>query len=254
LVILGSRRPYAPLVGHDPSRTTLHVYSRVSKKKNRSFCLAALFLPYCVAPCVQLALPARCARPSPAAPLVTSAVACSRSLLAAPTRHSTALPTHACSPTPSTAEYRRLPFFQDLTVASLNSMWAPSSLLLARAAASGELHTLTRLHSLKHRGDVALKAHVVSVCFQVFQLFLQVYCKFFIQMLQSGSGYCICCNGCTRMLQASVPNVSFVFSRRMLQACLFGCCIYFTHMLQIFYLDVVYVYNSFQVFFMCLFL
>jgi hypothetical protein len=41
---------------------------------------------------------------------------------------------------------------------------------------------------------------------------------------KSRSGYCICCNGYTRMLQAYVPNVSSVF-RRMLEMCLFGCCI-----------------------------
>jgi hypothetical protein len=34
---------------------------------------------------------------------------------------------------------------------------------------------------------------------------LDGYCK-------SKSGCCICCNGCTHMLQASVPNVSSVFS------------------------------------------
>jgi hypothetical protein len=39
--------------------------------------------------------------------------------------------------------------------------------------------------------------------------------------------------------------------RRKLQVCLFGCCICFTHMLQIFYLDVVYVCNGFQVFSRC---
>ena len=38
------------------------------------------------------------------------------------------------------------------------------------------------------------------------------------------------------------------FSIRMLQVCLFRCCICFTHMLQVFYLNVAYV---FQVFFMC---
>jgi hypothetical protein len=38
-----------------------------------------------------------------------------------------------------------------------------------------------------------------------------------------------CCNSCTRMLQAFVPNISFVF-RRMLQVCLSRCCICFTHM------------------------
>jgi hypothetical protein len=39
-----------------------------------------------------------------------------------------------------------------------------------------------------------------------------------------------------------------VFSGRMLQACLFGCCIYFKRMLHVFYLDVVYGCNGFQVF------
>jgi hypothetical protein len=40
-----------------------------------------------------------------------------------------------------------------------------------------------------------------------------------------------------------------LFSRRMLQVCLSGCCICFTHMLQVYYLDVAYVCNVFQVFF-----
>ena len=38
------------------------------------------------------------------------------------------------------------------------------------------------------------------------------------------------------------------FFRRMLQVCLSRCCISFTHMLQVFYLDVMYVCNDFQVF------
>jgi hypothetical protein len=37
-----------------------------------------------------------------------------------------------------------------------------------------------------------------------------------------------------------------VFSRHMLQVCLFGCCICFTHMLQVFYLDVAYVLQWFS--------
>jgi hypothetical protein len=49
-----------------------------------------------------------------------------------------------------------------------------------------------------------------------------------------------CCNGCTRMLQTSVPNVSSVFLIRMLQVCLFRYYIYFIYMLQVFYLNVVY--------------
>jgi hypothetical protein len=39
---------------------------------------------------------------------------------------------------------------------------------------------------------------------------------------------------CTRMLQASVPNISSVF-RHMLQVCLSGCYICFSHILQVFY-------------------
>jgi hypothetical protein len=42
-----------------------------------------------------------------------------------------------------------------------------------------------------------------------------------------------------------------LFFRRMLQVCLSGCYICFTYMLQMFYLDVAYVCNGFQVFFMC---
>ena len=48
----------------------------------------------------------------------------------------------------------------------------------------------------------------------------------------------VCCNGCTRMLQRSVTNLSSVFSGRMLQVCLSGCCICFRHTLHVFYLDV----------------
>jgi hypothetical protein len=39
-----------------------------------------------------------------------------------------------------------------------------------------------------------------------------------------------------------------MFFGRTLQVCLFGCCIYFTHMMQVFYLDVAHVCNGFQVF------
>jgi hypothetical protein len=39
-----------------------------------------------------------------------------------------------------------------------------------------------------------------------------------------------------------------LFFKRMLQVCLFRCCIYFTHMLRVLYLDVAYVCNDFQVF------
>jgi hypothetical protein len=50
------------------------------------------------------------------------------------------------------------------------------------------------------------------------------------------------------MLQMFVTNVSFMFLGRTLQVCLFGCYIYFTQMLQVFYLIAAYVCNDFQVF------
>jgi hypothetical protein len=51
------------------------------------------------------------------------------------------------------------------------------------------------------------------------------------------------------MLQRSVTNVSSVFLGRMLQVCLPEFCICFTHMLQVFYLDVPYICNDFSSFF-----
>jgi hypothetical protein len=69
----------------------------------------------------------------------------------------------------------------------------------------------------------ALNLHVASICFKCFQRYVASVsygcCK-------SRSKCCTCCNGCTRMLQAPVLNVSSVFLR-MLQACISGCCIYF---------------------------
>jgi hypothetical protein len=64
-------------------------------------------------------------------------------------------------------------------------------------------------------------------------------CKCFVQMLkvdrnvkwlytyvESLCSYCFIC-----------------FSRRMLQVCLFRCCICFTHMLHVYYMDVAYVFT-----------
>jgi hypothetical protein len=53
---------------------------------------------------------------------------------------------------------------------------------------------------------------------------------------------------CTLMLQRSITNVSSVFLGHMLEVCLSECCICFTHMLQVFYLDVAYVCNDFKCF------
>jgi hypothetical protein len=93
---------------------------------------------------------------------------------------------------------------------------------------------------------------VESVCckrmFRVFQMFQRYVASISDGCCKNRSGCCIYCNSCTRMLQRSVTNVSSVFSGRMVQVCLSGCCICFTHRLHVFYLDVAYVCNGFRVF------
>jgi hypothetical protein len=49
-------------------------------------------------------------------------------------------------------------------------------------------------------------------CRCTFQMFQTYVTSFSYGCCKSGSGCCICCNGCTRMLQVSVPNVSSIFS------------------------------------------
>jgi hypothetical protein len=58
-------------------------------------------------------------------------------------------------------------------------------------------------------------------------------------------GCCICCNGCTLMLQRSVTNVSSVFWDVCCK-CVYLDIAYVSHI--VFYLDVAYVCNDFQVF------
>jgi hypothetical protein len=69
--------------------------------------------------------------------------------------------------------------------------------------------------------------------FQVFQMFSRYVASVSYGCCKSRSRCYICCNGYTRMLQASVSNVSSVFQTYV--ACVF------IWMLQVFYLDVVYV-------------
>jgi hypothetical protein len=55
------------------------------------------------------------------------------------------------------------------------------------------------------------------------------------------------------MLQACVPNVSSVFQKYVANLCYLDVCLCFICMLQVFYLDIMYVYNGFQMFFSCVF-
>ena len=73
--------------------------------------------------------------------------------------------------------------------------------------------------------QAASRCYAESACcnsmFQVFQMFQRYVVSVLCGCCKSRSGYCICCNGYTRMLQAYVLNVSSVF-RRTLQVCLSG--------------------------------
>jgi hypothetical protein len=87
------------------------------------------------------------------------------------------------------------------------------------------------------RWHCVLKTHVVRVCFKCFRCFIWTLQVFHVDVakvdrdvayvalvLTYVASYCFQCFG--------------YFSRRMFQMCLFECCICFTYMLQVFYLDV----------------
>jgi hypothetical protein len=66
----------------------------------------------------------------------------------------------------------------------------------------------------KQQGDIARWKHMLQKNVSSVSDVSSGCCKCFLWILQnnkSRSGCCICCNGCTRMLQAFVPNVSVVF-------------------------------------------
>jgi hypothetical protein len=76
------------------------------------------------------------------------------------------------------------------------------------ATARIKLHVLIRIHSPKQQGDVALKLHVASVCFNCFRGMLQV---FYIDVAK---------------VDRDVAHVTIVFSSVCLK-----CFICFRHML-----------------------
>ena len=101
--------------------------------------------------------------------------------------------------------------------------------------------------------DVAYVCNVFSsvseACFKCFICLLLYVASVVSECFKSRSGYCICYNGCTRMLQRSVTNVSSVFSDECCKCVYLNvvyvlhiCCKYFVWMWLMFY-------NGFQVFF-----
>jgi hypothetical protein len=100
---------------------------------------------------------------------------------------------------------------------------------------------------------VLLNAHVASVCVKYFRYFRGMFQVFDMDVAKVDWGRCcICCKWLYTYVVSVYSKYFICFFRRMLQACLFGCCICFTHMLQLFYLEAVYVlqwlFKCFQVF------
>jgi hypothetical protein len=52
-----------------------------------------------------------------------------------------------------------------------------------------------------------MKTHVAIICFMCFWCFIGMLQLFLYRCCKSRSRCCICCNGCTRMLQRSISNV-----------------------------------------------
>jgi hypothetical protein len=87
--------------------------------------------------------------------------------------------------------------------------------------------------------------HVASVQFKCFRGMLQVFhtdvTKVDRDVAYVAMGVHVCCKRLSPMFSC--------FYRCMLQVCLSGGCICYTHMLQVFYLNVTYVCNEFSSFF-----
>jgi hypothetical protein len=86
---------------------------------------------------------------------------------------------------------------------------------------------------------------------QMFQIFHRYVASVSYECYKSRSGCFICSNGCTRMFKLPFFNVSSAFSDACCKCGYLDVAYVFTHMLQVFYLDVAYVCNDFQMFFMC---
>ena len=87
-----------------------------------------------------------------------------------------------------------------------------------------------------------LEANVASVCVRVFQMFQSYVASVSMDVAKVdrevsyvAMAVHVCCKRLFQMFH--------LFFKRMLQLCLSGCYICFTHMLQVFYLDVAYVFQ-----------
>jgi hypothetical protein len=93
-----------------------------------------------------------------------------------------------------------------------------------------------------------LKAHVASSCFKYFRYFicmLQLFHMDIVKVDRDIAYVAMVIHVCCKLL---FPMFHLFFQAYVAIVCLFGCCICFTHMLQLFYLGVAYVLHGFHVF------
>ena len=86
--------------------------------------------------------------------------------------------------------------------------------------------------------------HILSIYFKCFGCFRGMLQVFYTDVAKIDRIVTMVVHVCCKRLSP----MFHIFSRRGLQVCLSRCCICFTHMLQLFYLDVTYVCNVFHVF------
>jgi hypothetical protein len=192
-----------------------------------------------------------------AAPSATSTTVLPHRLLAAPTRHHAVPPRprllphaldHWGPPAPWTqggnqglSAARQLPFFRSvrhllkLDVGAIFSALREDPLAdlapLLWATAFDELHTSTSLHSPRQQGDVALKAHVASVCFKCFRYFrgmLQVFHTDIAKVDQNVACVAMIVHVCCKCLQTYVASVFICMLHMSSHICanvLYACCV-----------------------------
>jgi hypothetical protein len=93
-----------------------------------------------------------------------------------------------------------------------------------------------------------LKAHVTSVCFKCFRCFrgmLQLFQMNFTKVDRNVVYVAMAVHVCYKGLFSMFDLCFWMYC---LQACLSGCCIRFTHMLQVFCLGIAYVAIVFKCF------
>jgi hypothetical protein len=73
-----------------------------------------------------------------------------------------------------------------------------------------------------------------ACCKQMFQMFYRYVASVSYGYCKSRSGCCICCNGCARMLQGFIPNVSSIFQTYVARVFIWRLHMFHTYVAYIF--------------------